>query len=105
MGILVLTIYLQMPCGEHQVDCTAILPEVALTLRQETVLKMFNESVQENPSQRLTCDRDKGNATAVVTGLSVSLPLVQVDDGGVLEGLRHLPLVPDEFEQVMEFLN
>ena len=66
---------------------------------------MFDESAQENPSQRLACDGEKGNARMFVTGLSVSLLFIQVDDGGVLEVLRHLALVPDELEQVIEFLD
>ena len=66
---------------------------------------MFDESVLDNPSQPLACDGDKGNTTVVVTGLSVSLSSVQVEDGGVLEVLRHFPLVPDELEQVMKFLD
>ena len=59
---------------------------------------MFGESIQENPSQRLACDGEKGNVTVVVTSLSVSLLCVQIDDGGVLEVLRNFPLVPDELE-------
>ena len=73
-----------------------------MTLRQETVLKIFDESVQENLSQRLTCDGEKGNATVIVAALSVCLSFPQVDDGGVLEVLRHLTLLPDELEQMME---
>ena len=64
---------------------------------------MFDESVQENLSQHLACNGENGNSTVVVTGLSVFLSFVQVDNGGVLEVLRHLPLVSDELEQVMEF--
>ena len=70
VGILFLTFFLHVSCGEHHVDCTAILLEAALTLRQETVLKMFDESVQENPSQRLACEGERGNATVVTTCLS-----------------------------------
>ena len=29
IGILFLTFFLQLSCGEHHVDCTAILPEAA----------------------------------------------------------------------------
>ena len=49
--ILFLTLILQLSCDEHHVHYNAIVLEAALTLRQETVLKMFDEWVQENPSQ------------------------------------------------------
>lgn len=39
----------------------------------------------------------------VVAGLSISLSLVKVDDWGILEVLRHLPLVPNELKQMAEF--
>lgn len=44
--VLFLTLLLQLTCSEHHVDCTAILPEAALTLGQEAILKVFNETVK-----------------------------------------------------------
>jgi hypothetical protein len=49
VGVLFLKLHLQLTCCEHHVDCTAILPEAALTLRREAILKVFNETVKENP--------------------------------------------------------
>ena len=65
IGILFLTFFFQLSCGEHHVDCTAILPEAALTLRQETILKMF----EDDPSLRLFYAGENRNATEVVAGL------------------------------------
>lgn len=44
VGVLVLylTLLMQLTCRKHYVDCTAILPEAALTLGQE----LFNKTVE-----------------------------------------------------------
>lgn len=40
---------LDLTCNEHHVDCTAILPKAALTLGQEAILEVLNETVKKNP--------------------------------------------------------
>lgn len=46
VGVLFLKLVLQLTCNEHHVDCTEILPEAALTLGQEAILKVCNETVK-----------------------------------------------------------
>lgn len=46
VGVLFLTLLLQLTCSEHHVDCTAIRPEAALTLEKEAILKVSNETVK-----------------------------------------------------------
>lgn len=46
VGVLFLTLLLQLTSSEHRVDCSAILPEGPLTLRQEAITKVLNETVR-----------------------------------------------------------
>ena len=93
VGVLFLALLLELSCRKHHVDCSTFFPEATLTLGKEILLQVSYQAVEEDSGECLACDREEGNPTMVVTSLSDSLSLVEVDDGCVLNSYQFAPLV------------
>ncbi|BHF65266.1 hypothetical protein SprV_0200828000 [Sparganum proliferum] len=93
-----LTLLLQSTGDEDHVGGCTMMAEVALAFRQETLFQMVVQAIEEKASEDFLGDVHQKDASMVVAGLAIIFPLVEMDDCGVLEILRDLPLTPHRQE-------
>ena len=74
--------------GKDHVGGPSTCKETPLTLREETLLQVFQQAVEEDVGQDLSCHRQKGDSTVVIAGLVISFLLVDVDHCGISELLK-----------------
>ena len=55
--VLLLTFLLQLPGSEHHVDGPSLFSEATLTFRQESLVKVDREAIQQDSGKDLSCDR------------------------------------------------
>ena len=71
---------LELARGKDHVGGPSICTEAALTFREETLLQVFQQAVEEVASQDLSCYGQKGDSSVVIVGLVISFLLVDVDN-------------------------
>ena len=62
--------------------------EAALTFREETLLQVSQQGVDEDAGQDLAWYVQKADSSVVIAGLVISFPLVDVNNCGISELLR-----------------
>ena len=70
--------------GKDHVSGPSTCAEAALALREETLLQMAGQMIEEDTGQNLACYRQKGYSSVVVAELAVSFALVDVNNCSVL---------------------
>ncbi len=72
--------------------------ETILALRNMTSFKMLNATIKEDSGKDFTSYGQNQNPLVIVTGLTVTLPLVQVHNRGIPEVLLYDTLFPHGLE-------
>ncbi|BHF81825.1 Peptidyl-prolyl isomerase cwc27 [Sparganum proliferum] len=98
VGLLLLTLLLQLTCDEDNVRGSTMTAKAALTFRQKTMFQVVGQAVEKDASEDPPGDVQQGDALVVVAELAVSFPLIQMADCGVLEILRDFSLTPPLLE-------
>ena len=71
-------------CCKYHIYSAASCTETTLALGDQVALKLCIETIEHDAGKDLASDGEQGYAMVLVTDVSVSLTLVEMDDGGVL---------------------
>uniref|UniRef100_A0A0X3PIP9 Uncharacterized protein n=1 Tax=Schistocephalus solidus TaxID=70667 RepID=A0A0X3PIP9_SCHSO len=100
-----LTLTLQLVCGEDHVGGTVMAPENALTFREESLFQLATEAIEVDAGENLPDGAEQRDSSVVVAELAVSLLLVAIDNGGVLESVWYLSLATHHLEEHSELVH
>ena len=78
--------------------------ETALTLWEETLLKVLQEAIEKDLSQDLSSYGQEGDALVVIARLVVAFPLVDVDYAGIFKLLWDLSFSPHGLKELGQLL-
>ena len=65
--------------SKYHVSGSSACAEAALTFREETLLQVVQQTVENDADQDLACYEHEGDPLVVVAGLAISFALVDVD--------------------------
>ncbi|BHF64042.1 Peptidyl-prolyl isomerase cwc27 [Sparganum proliferum] len=99
VGPHLLTVFLQLTGGKDHASGSTMTAAAALSFRQGALFQVVVQTVEKDASEDLSGDVQQRNVLAVDADLVVTIPLVEVDDCGVLEILRDLFLTPHLLEE------
>ena len=72
VDILFLTPLLQLPCSKYHIYSSTALTGATLALWQQVLLQLLGQMVQQDPGYDFPCIEKHGDASVVITSLSVS---------------------------------
>lgn len=84
------TLLLELTSSKDHVSAPSTRTEAALALREEALLQVLQQTVEQDTGQDLACYGQEEYSSVVITGLAISLPLIDVHGCGIPEFLRQV---------------
>nr|VZH89459.1 unnamed protein product [Spirometra erinaceieuropaei] len=105
VGPHLLALFLKLAAGEDHASGHTTTAEAALAFRQEILFQMVVEAVKKSTDEDFFGDVQQEDASMVVLELTVTFPIIEMDDYGVLEILRDFSLTSHLLEERRQMIH